>query len=234
MPYYGAGLAWIQDAGFRDYSLGAAPGLTAILRRHGIRNGLVADLGCGSGHWCGELCRRGYGALGIDRSAHLLRLARRNAPGAAFRAGSLWTVELPPCAAVTSLGECINYADESRTPLDRLFRRIRRALAPGGVWIFDAAGPSRSTGRNCRVDKDWAVLSKSTIRGRLLTRRIVWFRKMGAGYRRGEETHRLRLYTEEGVLGALHAAGFSAKGTSAFGGFRLPAGITGYICTADR
>jgi SAM-dependent methyltransferase len=234
MPYYGTGLAWIQDAGFRGYSLGAAPGLAAILRRHGIRNGLVADLGCGSGHWCAELCRRGYDALGIDRSAHLLRLARHNAPGAALRAASLWTAELPQCAAVTSLGECINYQDESRTPLERLFRRIRRALAPGGVLVFDAAGPSRPVGRNCRIAQDWAVLSESTIRGRLLTRRIVWFRKIGAGYRRGEEIHRLRLYSEEEVLRALRAAGFAAKATSAFGGFRLPAGITGYICTAGR
>jgi SAM-dependent methyltransferase len=237
MSHYRADLAYIHDTGFRDYALAEAPGLLAILRRHRIRGGLVVDLGCGSGHWCAELCRHGYDAAGIDSSPQLLRIARRRTPAAAFHLGSLWNAALPPCAAVTSLGECINYAGAPRTSLPQLFRRVRRALLPGGLWIFDAATPDRIPANGTRIawreGPGWAVISETTGRGRTLVRRIVTWRRAGARYRRSEEAHRLLLYSPEEVLAALRTAGFSAEAVTRIGRFRLPEGIIAYIANPE-
>src|SRR5436305_1060377 len=104
MKAYAPDLAYIHDTGFTRFIRTATPGLLRILRRNGIRGGLVVDAGCGSGIWARELADRGYEVLGIDISAAMIRLARRHAPAARFQVGSFLSVPLPPCDAVTSLG----------------------------------------------------------------------------------------------------------------------------------
>jgi hypothetical protein len=56
--WYREDLAYIHDVGFGDFALGSAPGILRILARNGIREGLVVDLGCGSGLWAREPARR--------------------------------------------------------------------------------------------------------------------------------------------------------------------------------
>src|SRR5215212_2300357 len=142
--WYKEDLAYIHDVGFGDFALKSAPGILEILGRNKIQEGLVVDLGCGSGLWAQELTRARYRVLGIDISGSMIDIARRRVPDAEFRVGSLFETEIPPCNAVTSLGECLNYLfdpdNESQT-LVRLFRRIFSALAPGGVFVFDVAEP---------------------------------------------------------------------------------------------
>ncbi|MGD0438449.1 MAG: class I SAM-dependent methyltransferase, partial [Bryobacteraceae bacterium] len=127
MQGYGPDLAFIHDAGFTDYARNAAPGLLTTLRAHKVADGLVVDLGCGSGRWARELNDHGYRVLGIDQSAAMIRLARRCAPESKFKIASLRDAELPACDAVTSIGECLNYTFDrrnTRAQLGRLFRRI--------------------------------------------------------------------------------------------------------------
>src|SRR5215218_7480954 len=100
--FYGPDLAHVHDVAFGDWARDAAPFVLARLREAGIEDGLVVDLGCGSGIWAA-------GVLGVDGSAEMLALARSRAPGARLRRGSLHEVELPPCVAVTAVGECVNY-----------------------------------------------------------------------------------------------------------------------------
>jgi len=134
MHAYAPDLAYIHDTGFTGFVQKAAPGLLRLLRQHGIRGGLVVDAGCGSGVWARELTGRGYDVLGIDISPSMIRLARRHAPAATFRVGSFLSVPLPQCAAVTSIGEVVNYAFDRRSGirgLAQFFRRVFRALQPG-------------------------------------------------------------------------------------------------------
>lgn len=77
---YQEDLAYIHDVGFDFYARGVAPELLKILRRHGIRKGLVVDLGCGSGIWARELTDAGYEVLGVDISGAMIRLARKKRP----------------------------------------------------------------------------------------------------------------------------------------------------------
>ena len=91
-----------------------------------------------------ELIDAGYSAYGIDISSEMVKIARRRAPEAEFRVGSLFRVGIPPCAAVTAVSEVINYlfdAENEEQGPGRLFRRVHDALAPGGLFVFDALGP---------------------------------------------------------------------------------------------
>src|SRR5689334_16023148 len=114
MAGYSEDLAYIHDAGYGDFARGAAPAALKTLRARGIATGLVVDLGCGSGIWAQALLAAGYDVLGIDISPTMIRLARRKAPGARFLTGSLFSMSLPACAAVTAMGECVNYAFDRR------------------------------------------------------------------------------------------------------------------------
>lgn len=232
-------LAYIHDAGFGDYARNAAPGLLSMLRKNRIASGLIVDLGCGSGIWAAELNRAGYRVLGVDQSAAIIRIARKAAPQSQFQIASLLSAKLPTCDAVTSLGECINYAFDSRNSraaIQRLFQRIYRALRPGGVFIFDFATPARipKTPEKKWMDGgDWAILV--TIDGdtktATLRRRIVTFRKSGRLYRRSEELHTLRLYSPVDLVADLADCGFAIEHLRSYGQFPLPPGIAGLLAT---
>src|SRR5512138_3479628 len=98
--YYQDDLAFIHDVGYGEFARAAAPGLLNIFAGCGIRDGLVVDLGCGSGLWAEQLIKRGFDVLGIDISEAMIRLARQRAPQARFRVASLFQADLPACRAV--------------------------------------------------------------------------------------------------------------------------------------
>lgn len=222
-------LAYTHDAGFLGFATGAAPGVLALLARHSVESGLVVDLGCGSGAWARILTDAGYDVFGVDYSAAMIALARKRAPKARFRHGSYLDVDLPPCDAVTSLGECFNYLfdRDDDAPLARLFRRVHAALRPGGAFIFDLIEPGQLPGgkpqRVHRVGDDWAVFveKEEDATRHQLTRRITTFRRVGKLYRRGEEVHRLQLYRGREVAAALDQIGFRVRLMRSFGDFRL-------------
>ena len=76
----------------------------------------------------------------------MIRIARRVAPAAVLRVGSLLHIDLPACDAVTSIGECLNYTfdpSNRRAELRQLLLRVYRALRAGGVFTFDIAEAAR-------------------------------------------------------------------------------------------
>jgi SAM-dependent methyltransferase len=118
--WYREDLAYIHDVGHAGFALESAPGILEILRQGGIREGLVVDLGCGSGLWARELVKARYRVLGIDISEAMIEIARRRVPEAEFRVGSLFEADIPPCVAVTSLGEVLNYLFDPNNDSQRL------------------------------------------------------------------------------------------------------------------
>jgi SAM-dependent methyltransferase len=238
MPGYGNDLAYIHDAAFTDYGRNAAPGLLGILRRSGIKGGLVIDLGCGSGRWARELNRNGYEAVGVDQSPAFIRLARKMAPQSRFVCASLLRVKLPEGDAITSIGECFNYSFDRKAgkqELARLFARVHRALRPGGVFVFDVAElnriPEEGPRRTGSHGADWAILVETSgdKRRNVLTRRIISFRKTGSRYRRSEEIHRLHLYKTDEIVAMLNRTGFHVTRLKGYGRFRLPVGISAFL-----
>ena len=53
--------------------------VTDELAAHGIRNGILADLGCGTGDLTLMLAQAGYDVIGIDRSEEMLSVLREKA-----------------------------------------------------------------------------------------------------------------------------------------------------------
>jgi SAM-dependent methyltransferase len=228
-PYYDQDLAFIHDAGYGDFARAAAPGLVSLLRRAGVERGTVVELGCGSGAATRALVAAGHDVLAIDASPAMLRLARRRVAGARFARGRLPGVTIPPCDAVVAVGEVVNYM-AGPAAFERLFRRVVRALRPGGLFVFDVKEPGRgaSTMAHGRVGRDWAVISRSTEdrAGGTLTRAITSFRRVGRGYRRRDETHQLTLLSTRELTRRLRAAGFLVRVAHGYGRARLPPGLT--------
>ncbi len=233
MTGYSADLAYVHDVGFSGYAVNAAPGVLAILRSAGVHAGLVVDLGCGSGIWAARLLGEGYRVLGVDVSPSMIRLARRNAARAKFRVGSLLTCDIPPCDAVTALGECVNYCFDPRNnarALDAFFRRVYAALRPGGVFVFDIAEAGPATRSAQLVRGDWAIQYSVEEKRGILTRRITTFRKSGkACWRRTDETHLQRLYRAVDLASKLRDAGFRVRVVRAFGSLQLPRTHAGIV-----
>ena len=242
---YGQDLAAIHDAGFGGFATAAAPGLLRLLRGAGIRGGLVVDLGCGSGIWARDLTAAGYRVLGVDISPAMLALACRRAPSACFVHASLLRFAPPPCDAVTSLGECVNYLfDEQAGSLDslgRMCRRVHDALRPGGVFVCEVAQPGQVRGRQPRRGQrqgdGWAIFFEveEDAHTKTLTRRMTTYCRQGGegggSYRRGEEVHRQRLFETAEMLGALTAAGFRVRTSRRLGAYRLAPSHLAFIAT---
>jgi SAM-dependent methyltransferase len=237
MSGYQEDLAYIHDVGFGGFARQSAPGLLALLSRHGLTEGLVVDLGCGSGLWAQELVRAGYAVLGIDQSAAMLKIARARVPEARFRRASFLEADLPRCAAVTAIGEIFNYLfDPANGPdaLERFFGRVYEALQPGGLFVFDIAGPGRGgPGRRQRhfCGEDWAILveAEEDKGAALLTRRMTAFRRVGTLYRRSEETHRLHLYRGRELTPALRRLGFRTRLQRGYGAYRFPGSLVSIV-----
>jgi len=233
---YKGDLAYIHDVGFGDFARNSAPALLEMLRHNGVNNGLVVDLGCGSGLWARELSDAGYGVLGVDISPAMIAIARKRVPRGEFKTESLLKAKLPRCVAVTSLGECLNYLfdpNNRMSEIRRLFRRVYSALKPGGLFVFDIAEPRRGKGprRHYRQGPGWAVLVEvdEDARTNRLTRRITTFRKAGELYRRDEEIHQLQLYKRGEVANELRDVGFRVRTISAYGAQQMIEGCVGII-----
>jgi SAM-dependent methyltransferase len=236
--YYKEDLAFIHDVGFSDYALKSAPGILEILYQSNIREGLVVDLGCGSGLWAKELTKADYHVLGIDISESLITIARKRVPSAEFRLESLFKADIPSCHAVTSIGECLNYLfdpDNDRQTLVQLFRRIYSSLTPGGVFVFDIAEPGQvrqeAPIKGFTEGEDWIVLvEKHEDREQeTLTRRIITLRKICEHYRRDDEVHQLQLYKVTDVATELHRVGFQVQTMRSYGRYSLPIAHAAFI-----
>jgi len=235
-------LAFIHDAGFGHFAASAAGVLLDALKNKGVRTGTVVDLGCGSGILSQAVSDAGYDVLGVDLSSAMLDLARQRAPRAEFRQGSVLDTELPPCVAVTAVGEIVNYLFDTTNgvrKLRRLFRRVHAALVPGGVFLFDIATPGRvphpsGVWKSHVGAADWSVLvtAEEDRKRNLLTRHIVSFRKVGELYRRDEEVHRLRLIPRTDAAKMLREVGFRVRVLRAYGSQALPKGMIAFQASA--
>ena len=97
----------------------------------------ILDLCCGTGELTPALLNRGYSVEGIDNSAQMLRLARARAPQACFQQADMRSFDCPPqyqavICAYNSVPHITSLVD-----LVRVFQSVRRALAPGGTFVFD-------------------------------------------------------------------------------------------------
>ena len=235
--YYREDLAYIHDVGYGEHALKSAAGILKILTNNNIADGLIVDLGCGSGLSTLEFTKAGYRVLGIDISETMIALARNRAPSAEFQVASLFKVDIPTCKAVTAIGECLNYLfdpDNNDELLCQLFERIYQALEPGGIFIFDIAEPGqleRNDQQQFSEGHDWFVLVEKEEDSAQSTqkRRIITYRKVGAHYRRSDEVHHVRLYRSTDIAHKLRKVGFKVETMRSYDQYQLPKAHAAFV-----
>ncbi|MDE7434267.1 MAG: class I SAM-dependent methyltransferase [Lachnospiraceae bacterium] len=118
---------------WRDY-------LLEILHREGIRDGLVLDLGCGTGVMTRLLAQAGYDMIGVDASEEMLMAAREESmeyPGILYLLQDMREFELyGTVRAIVSVCDSVNYV-LTEDDLRSVFALANNYLDPGGVFIFD-------------------------------------------------------------------------------------------------
>ena len=112
-----------------------------ILKEYQIEEGLVLDLGCGTGSMTELLAEKGYDMIGVDNSEEMLELAlkKRKESGhdILYLLQDMREFELyGTVRAIVSVCDCVNYITEEEE-LTGMFRLADNYLDPGGIFIFD-------------------------------------------------------------------------------------------------
>jgi SAM-dependent methyltransferase len=115
--------------------------LCSLLEQYGVKDGLVLELGCGTGSMTELLAGRGYDMIGVDNSMEMLEIARekQDASGSdiLYLLQDMREFELyGTVRAVVSVCDSMNYITDSEDLLE-VFRLVNNYLDPGGVFIFD-------------------------------------------------------------------------------------------------
>lgn len=121
--------------------------LTSLLRDYGIENGLVAELGCGTGAMTMLLANAGYDMIGIDNSSDMLDVAREKLyecledeeaePPILYLEQDMREFELfGTVAAIVSVCDSMNYILNEEDLL-QVFRLVNNYLDSEGIFIFD-------------------------------------------------------------------------------------------------
>ena len=111
------------------------------LRQQGIEEGLVLDLGCGTGSMTEELADAGYDMIGVDSSPEMLEQAfeKKETSGhdILYLLQDMRGFELyGTVRAVVSACDCVNYITDPEELLE-VFRLVNNYLDPGGIFLFD-------------------------------------------------------------------------------------------------
>ena len=108
------------------------------LKRENIEDGIVLDLGCGTGCLTRMLSDAGYDMIGVDSSFEMLDVARCSSDDSIlYLAQDMREFELyGTVRAVVSSCDCINYITDVEE-LVEVFSLVNNYLDPKGIFIFD-------------------------------------------------------------------------------------------------
>lgn len=204
--------------------------IRSILQEYSISDGLLLDLGCGTGKLTRLLAKAGYDMIGVDNSADMLEIAREAEyetsligenentdaqPQILYLLQDMRSFELyGTVRAVVSVCDSMNYILEE-DELREVFRLVNNYLDPAGIFVFDLN----------TVYKYRELLGETTISENREEGSFIWdnyydeessineydltlfIREEGELYRRYEETHYQRAYELEMVKRLLTEAG---------------------------
>lgn len=111
-----------------------------LLQSHNIYDGLMLDLGCGTGTLTRILSKKGFDMIGIDNSTDMLEIARskqENPDNILYLLQDMREFELyGTVKSIISVCDSINYITDPNDLLT-VFKLVNNYLDPKGLFIFD-------------------------------------------------------------------------------------------------
>ena len=197
--------------------------LHKLMKFYGVEDGLVLELGCGTGSMTELLAERGYDMIGIDNAPDMLEIAqeKKMESGAdiLYLLQDMREFELyGTVRAIVSVCDSMNYITEEDDLLE-VFSLVNNYLDPGGVFIFDlnteykykkVLGDSviaENREESSFIWENWYD-EESQINEYDLT---LFIREESGLYEKYEETHYQRAYSLDTVCRLLQEAGLKLE-----------------------
>ena len=192
--------------------------LVSLLKKYGVEDGLVLDMGCGTGAMTRYLDAHGYDMTGIDVSEEMLTIAKeKSLPDILYLLQDMREFELyGTMRAAVSICDSMNYILEEDDLL-QVFSLVNNYLDPGGIFIFDLN----------TVYKYQEILGEQTVAEDREECSFIWdnfydeeerineyqlslfIQNEQGTYNKYEELHLQKAYEQEEVVSFLYEAGFS-------------------------
>jgi len=231
-PYYRRDLALVHHLGFGFHADMCAPGILALLEPVREREGLVLEVGCGSGLLTRHLVDAGHRVLATDASPAMLELARATVPDAfGIERLSLPGDPVPEADAVVSTGHALCYLPTVEA-VEQALVALARALRPGGVFALDLEDLEWAAARvdaptHARVGDDWAIISEYAVPApdRFVREMTTFVRDDDRRWRRDDERHDNVMIDCARVPALLAAEGVEVEVRPSFGTEDLPVGL---------
>lgn len=191
--------------------------LVSLLSEDGIRDGLVLELGCGTGEMTLRLSHAGYDMIGVDASDEMLMEAREKLAGEdiLYLLQDMREFELyGTIRAVVAVTDTMNYLTD-RADFVQVLKLVNNYLDPEGLFLFDLKTKhfyedvlADATFADHREDADLIWENSYDPESCLNEYAITIFSKCRDGrYEREEEFHYQRAYLLEEVKAMAEEAG---------------------------
>lgn len=193
------------------------------LVQHGVSEGALLELGCGTGSFTMLMAQKGYDITGTDISPYMLKQARRRFSGSGlsvrFEQQDMRALETDSLyRAAVSVCDSINYLRDT-FDLESAFESVSKSLEKGGIFIFDLKTESfyKSLGSSVFTDENdsgryiWENDYDSGQRDNAYYM-TFYLKSLFGFYRRYTEEHVQHAFTDEEVRESAVKSGFKVEG----------------------
>lgn len=237
---YRRDLALVHHLGYGFHGDRTAPGILRLLEPVRARNGLVLEIGCGSGALTRHLVAAGHRVLATDASPAMLELTRASVPGAEDVCEVVLPDDpLPRTDAVVSVGHVLSYLSDEAA-VERALVAIATALEPGGVLALDLCDLEYGALRidqpdHAQVHDDWAIFTRYDVPdpGHFVREMTVFVRD-GDAWSRDDERHENVLVDTARVPALLAEHDVDARVVPTFGDEPATVGLVSIVGTRRR
>lgn len=228
-----------------DYK-GIAGFIERLFDEYSVKPETIADLGCGTGSFCMEMCNRGFDMIGVDISTDMLTYAKASAVEKGmeilFINQDISELDLYGTVdAAVCLVDVINHITR-KDKLKEVFRLVHNYLNPGGIFIFDVNTQYKFRevlGNNVfySIEDDLAYICQCSFYSLgISVSNITVFAKTGSMYERFDERILERVYSDELLKEYIAHAGLLFSGIYDGETFKKPEGNSQrvfYVCRKE-